>query len=161
MPDDGSSPDGGLRGEVAVEDLRWMDDVGPDPDGWAASVFAAVAAETGAAGEAAVLLTDDAAQARLNREWRGKPSATNVLSFPAAPSPFDHLGDVALAYETCAREAAEQGKTLPAHATHLLAHGVLHLLGYDHETDPQAEEMEALERAVLARLGHGDPYSDE
>ncbi len=161
MPDDGSSPGEGLRGEVAAEDLRWMDVVGPDEQAWAAAVFATVAAETGAAGEVAVLLADDAAQGRLNADWRGKPGSTNVLSFPAAPNPFDHLGDVSLAYETCAREADAQGKTLIAHATHLLAHGVLHLLGHDHETDAEAAAMEACERAVLARLGFGDPYADE
>ena len=160
MPDGGSTPDGDLRGEVALEALRWTEAVGDDPDSWAGRVLAAVAAETGAAGEVA-LLTDDAAQAALNREWRAKAGSTNVLSFPAAANPFDHLGDVSLAFETCAREAAEQGKALHDQASHLLAHGVLHLLGHDHETDTEAGLMEACERAVLARLGIGDPYRDE
>jgi probable rRNA maturation factor len=162
MPDDGGPTTGaGLTGEVSLEAPRWTEAVGEDPDAWATYVLAAVAAETGAAGEIAILLTDDAAQAALNGDWRGKAGSTNVLSFPAAPNPFDHLGDVSLALETCAREAGEQGKTLADHVSHLLAHGVLHLLGHDHETDAGAAVMEACERAVLARIGIGDPYRDE
>jgi len=162
MPDDGGPTSGaGLSGEVSLEALHWTDALGADPDSWAARVLAAVSAETGANGEVAILLTDDAEQAALNREWRGKAGSTNVLSFPAAPNPFDHLGDVSLAFGTCAREAAEQDKTLSDHASHLLAHGVLHLLGHDHETDAEAVVMEACERAILSRIGIGDPYRDE
>ena len=111
-------------------------------------------------GALAILLTDDAAVRELNGRWRGKDAPTNVLSFPAAPTAAPWLGDVALAYETCAREAAEQGKPLAHHITHLVAHGVLHLLGWDHQTDAEADEMEALERDILARLGVPDPYRD-
>lgn len=107
-----------------------------------------------------VLLTDDAALHELNRTHRGQDRPTNVLSFPAAPTAAPHLGDLALAYETCAREAAEQGKTLEDHLTHLVAHGVLHLLGSDHQTEAEAEAMEARERAILAELGKPDPYRD-
>jgi probable rRNA maturation factor len=110
-------------------------------------------------GGVAILLADDEAVGELNREWRGKQGPTNVLSFPAAPSAAPHLGDIALAYETCAREAAEQGKALEHHVTHLVAHGVLHLLGWDHQTDAEADRMEALEREILARLGVPDPYA--
>lgn len=106
-----------------------------------------------------LLLTDDLAVQALNARFRGKDKPTNVLSFPAAPNPEQHLGDVALAYETCAREAAEQGKPLAHHLQHLVAHGVLHLLGYDHMTDEEASEMEGLERVVLATLGIPDPYA--
>jgi probable rRNA maturation factor len=106
-----------------------------------------------------VLLTDDAAVRELNGRFRGQDKPTNVLSFPAAANPEGHLGDLALAYGVCAREAAEQGKTLAAHLQHLVAHGVLHLLGYDHMTEPEAREMEDLERAVLAGLGIADPYA--
>lgn len=106
-----------------------------------------------------LLLTDDLAVQALNARFRGKDKPTNVLSFPAAPNPEQHLGDVALAYETCAREAAEQGKPLAHHLQHLVAHGVLHLLGYDHMTDEEASEMEGLERIVLAGLGVPDPYA--
>ena len=109
-------------------------------------------------GSVAILLADDEAVGELNREWRGKDGPTNVLSFPAAPSAAPHLGDIALAYETCAREASEQGKSLEHHLTHLVAHGVLHLLGWDHQTDAEADRMEAVERDILARLGVPDPY---
>lgn len=106
-----------------------------------------------------VLLTDDAAVAELNQTFRGKAGPTNVLSFPAPPNPEDHLGDIALAHGVCAREAAEQGKTLAAHLQHLVVHGVLHLAGHDHQTDDEAEAMEALERRILAGLGVSDPYA--
>ena len=116
------------------------------------------------AAEATVLLTDDAAIRALNRAFRGEDKATNVLSFPSAmPTGAGqprHLGDIALAYETLAREAAAEHKTLADHATHLIVHGVLHLLGYDHDTEADAEAMEALEIAALARLGIADPYRD-
>lgn len=110
-------------------------------------------------GGATVLLTDDASVQDLNARFRKQDKPTNVLSFPTAPNPQRHLGDIALAYGTCAREAHEQGKTLAAHLQHLVAHGVLHLLGYDHMTDAEAEEMEGLERVVLASLGIADPYA--
>ena len=106
-----------------------------------------------------VLLTDDLAVQALNDRFRSKDQPTNVLSFPAPPNPEQHLGDVALAYGTCAREAAEQGKPLAAHLQHLVAHGVLHLLGYDHMEDAEAVEMEGLERDILAGLGIADPYA--
>ncbi|MGY6568082.1 MAG: rRNA maturation RNase YbeY [Salinarimonas sp.] len=109
-----------------------------------------------------LLLTDDVAIARLNRDWRGQDKPTNVLSFPAAPgiNPLgpEPLGDIALAYETCSREAAQEGKTLAAHVAHLVVHGVLHCLGDDHEDDAEAEAMEAREVAALARMGIADPY---
>jgi probable rRNA maturation factor len=110
-------------------------------------------------GSVTFLLTDDASVRELNAQFRDKDAATNVLSFPAPPNPEDHLGDVALAYGVCAREAAEQGKPLGHHLQHLTVHGVLHLLGYDHIGDDEAEAMEGLERAVLAGLGVPDPYA--
>ena len=114
--------------------------------------------------ELAIVLTDDAAVRKLNRRWRGSDKATNVLSFPAhglvppgsGPRP---LGDVVIAYETMAREAQEQGLPLTHHLTHLAVHGFLHLLGYDHESDTEAETMEQLERDILARLDVPDPYA--
>lgn len=106
-----------------------------------------------------LLLTDDESVRELNRDFRHRDSSTNVLSFPAPPNPEDHLGDVALAYGVCVREAAEQGKPLSHHLQHLTVHGVLHLLGYDHIGDDEAEVMEGLERAVLAGLGVPDPYA--
>jgi len=108
-----------------------------------------------------ILLTSDDEVAELNERFRHKPGPTNVLSFPAPPNPENHLGDIALAYGVCAREAAEQGKSLADHLRHLTVHGVLHLAGYDHQTDDEAQAMEALERRVLAGLGVADPYADE
>jgi probable rRNA maturation factor len=114
----------------------------------------------------AVLLTDDAAIRRLNAQWRGIDKPTNVLSFPSPPArpgtaaggDPKSLGDVAIAYETAAREARAEGKPFADHLAHLSVHGFLHLLGYDHESEAQAETMESLERAILARLGVPDPY---
>jgi probable rRNA maturation factor len=139
----------------------------PDIEAICRSAAEATLAAAGRTGEyeLSVLLGDDAAIRALNRDWRGKDKATNVLSFPAgAPQPAGApllLGDVALAYETIAREAGAQGKTLLDHTRHLLVHGVLHLLGHDHEKDDEAERMENLERTILARLGVADPYQEE
>ncbi|PVM85107.1 rRNA maturation RNase YbeY [Caulobacter radicis] len=112
-----------------------------------------------------ILLADDDSVQALNRDFRHKDYATNVLSFPApqdpTANPEGQIGDIALAYGVCAREAAQQGKTLAHHLQHLVAHGVLHLLGYDHEGDEEAEAMEALEREILAGLDVPDPYADE
>jgi probable rRNA maturation factor len=110
-------------------------------------------------GEVSLLLGDDAAIAVLNREWRGKEGPTNVLSFPAAAPAQGLLGDIALAAETIVTEANSQGKAFPAHAAHLAVHGFLHLLGYDHETAPEAEAMEERERVILRALGIADPYA--
>lgn len=115
-------------------------------------------------GEVAVMLTDDAGIRVLNRDWRSKDKATNVLSFPtpqmAREAGEPHLGDIAIAYETVAREAVAEEKPFDDHLTHLAVHGMLHLLGFDHETPDDAEEMEAMERAILAELGVSDPYAE-
>ena len=118
-----------------------------------------------------LLFTSDAEVHTLNREWRRRDKPTNVLSFPMLEraeleglrpdGPPVMLGDIALAYETCAREAQEKGITLEAHAAHLIVHGLLHLAGHDHvDSDEQAEAMEALETRILAKLGLADPYGD-
>ena len=117
----------------------------------------------GETGAVTLLFTSDAEMQVLNRDWRGKDKPTNVLSFPAPAMPVPEgeatpLGDIALACETVSREATEQGKSLADHTAHLIVHGTLHLLGYDHETDGEAEEMESEERKILARLGIADPY---
>jgi probable rRNA maturation factor len=115
--------------------------------------------------ELAIVLTDDAAMRRLNRNWRGINAPTNVLSF-ATKNPGGrldeqlgrHLGDVVLAYETIKREAHREGKPFDHHLAHLVVHGFLHLLGYDHKSDAQARRMETTERAILRDLAVPDPY---
>jgi len=145
--------------EIEVEAADWTDAL-PDAEELALAAADATLASEGAVGEGvSLLLTGDQAVRDLNRRFRRQDKPTNVLSFPAPQNPERFLGDVALAYGVCAREAAEQGKPLAHHLQHLVAHGVLHLLGYDHLSDPEAEEMEALERQVLAGLGVPDPYS--
>ena len=113
--------------------------------------------------EVSVLMCDDARIREINKDWRGLDKPTNVLSFPAAPKEalarLPVVGDIAVAYETVVREAAEEGKSLPDHVAHMIAHGFLHLVGFDHETDEEAEEMEALEIRILGELGIADPYA--
>ena len=123
-------------------------------------VLQAAAAAENAGGAVSLLLADDAALRVLNRDWRGKDKPSNVLSFPAAEGQGDALGYIALAAETIAAEAAAQCKSFSAHMSHLLTHGLLHLLGYDHEIEAEAEAMEARERAILQQLGLADPYAE-
>jgi probable rRNA maturation factor len=115
--------------------------------------------------EVSLCLADDAALHALNLRWRGVDKPTNVLSFPSAPldrlGDATTLGDIALAYETLGRESDDLGISFADHYRHLLAHGFLHLIGYDHETEAEAERMEALETKILARLGAADPYARE
>ena len=144
--------------DIEVEDPAWTDGL-PDAGALVLAAAEATLASEGAVGEGvSLLLTDDGSLRDLNRRFRQQDKATNVLSFPAPQNPERFLGDVALAFGVCAREAQEQGKPLAHHLQHLVAHGVFHLLGYDHETDAQAEAMEGLERDVLAGLGIPDPY---
>ena len=131
----------------------------------ARETIAVCVAESGfdAQSELCLRLTDDAEIQELNARWRGLRRPTNVLSFPAAPANWGGaapiLGDILLAYETVAREAEESDAPLADHYRHLVAHGFLHLIGYDHQTNEEAERMEDLERRVLARLGVADPYA--
>ncbi len=141
--------------EVEIEDDAWT---GALPQAGAMVERAATAALGTAAGDVVVLLTDDAAVWELNARFRGKDRPTNVLSFPAAESAAPHLGDLVLAFGVCAAEAEAQGKSLADHLSHLTVHGVLHLLGRDHEDEAEAEAMEAEERTILASLGVADPY---
>ena len=144
--------------DVEIEDAAWTE-AAPNAEMLARGAALAALDNEGAAHEGVtILLTDDEAVSELNARFRGVDSATNVLSFPAPHNPERHLGDLALAYGVCAREAAQQGKPLEHHLMHLTVHGVLHLLGYDHIGDDEAEAMESLERAVLAGLGVPDPY---
>jgi probable rRNA maturation factor len=162
----------GARIEIVVDCAEW---VGVCPR--ARQLCRAAASRTLAAASSAraaprlcevtIVLGDDAAQQRLNRTYRGLDRPTNVLSFPAwnrddpeMPGAPVLLGDVALAFGTVAREADEQGKSFADHLRHLVVHGVLHLLGYDHGGEREAEEMERLETDILAGLGVPDPYRD-
>ena len=133
-----------------------------DPERRVADVARAIVIALGdeASGMATIALSDNAEVRQLNAAWRGKDKPTNVLSFPAAENPGepDFLGDVILAIETLEVEARELGVPLAHHFAHLVLHGFLHLLGYDHETEVEAEEMERLEVRILATLGIPDPY---
>ena len=118
-----------------------------------------------------VLFADDEQVHALNREWRGKDTPTNVLSFPmlerqellvlAQDGPPEMLGDIALAWETCSREAEEKAIPVESHATHLIIHGLLHLAGHDHTDPVEADQMEALETKALASMGIADPYGND
>jgi probable rRNA maturation factor len=155
--------------EVLVVADCWQTE--PDAEAVIQRAIAAAAQMTDAGdGEAelAVMLTDDAGIRTLNLNWRGIDKPTNVLSFPALPptgagGPDDAprmLGDIAIAYETTRREADDEQKPFDQHLSHLAVHGFLHLIGYDHEKDDDAEAMETLEQEILAQLGIPDPYAD-
>jgi probable rRNA maturation factor len=150
----------GTHIDVEVEDPAWAAALSDAADLAEVAAFTALAALDPQRWREGVtiLLADDEAVAELNAAFRGKAGPTNVLSFPAPPNPEHHLGDIALAYGVCAREAAEQDKPIGHHLQHLVAHGVLHLVGYDHQTDAEAEAMEGLERTIMDRLGVPDPY---
>jgi probable rRNA maturation factor len=148
--------------DVALEAEAW--ESFEDPAGLAETVIAQTISQSRVkvadGAEVSIVLCDDAFIADLNRKWRRIDAPTNVLAFPSggpiASTPV--LGDIVIAFETTAKEAAEAAKPLRDHVAHLIAHGFLHLIGYDHIADAEAEAMEALERSVLSRLGIADPY---
>ncbi len=167
--------------DCLTEDHRW-DALEPFGQSLAALAETAAAATLVRLGldpaefEISLLGCNDTRIAELNADFRGKPQPTNVLSWPSdergaevpgrmplAPDPsgqgLTELGDIAIAYETCAAEAEQAGKTLVDHTTHLIVHGTLHLLGFDHERDPDAVLMEGLEVEILGKLGLADPYA--
>lgn len=145
--------------ETLIETEGWRSAL-PGAETFAERVYdAARLREKRLAGSVALLLADDAMLKDLNARFRGKDAPTNVLSFPSAAN-GDFLGDVALAYETCEREAVEKGIPFAAHAAHLIAHGLLHLVGYDHEEDADAMKMEGIEAEILDSLGVPNPYAD-
>jgi len=148
----------------------WQDSADAEDVICRAIAAAAAMAEADTAGaEVAIMLTDDAGIRALNRDWRKIDKPTNVLSFPAVQpegirpphAPPPPLGDIAIAYETTRREAEAENKLFNHHLSHLAVHGFLHLIGYDHETDDEAEAMEDLERRILATLEIPDPYADQ
>lgn len=156
--------------EALVDDPRWEAIGIADLAERAARATLAAAGRDAYDHEISLLACDDARIAALNTEFRDKPQPTNVLSWPAfegeLPDPPGlpgegplFLGDLALGYETCAREAEAAGIPLADHATHLVVHGVLHLLGLDHDQDAEAEAMETLETKILASIGVANPYS--
>ena len=155
--------------EVLVVAECWQTE--PDAEAVIQRAIAAAAQITDAddgEAELAVMLTDDAGIRTLNLNWRGIDKPTNVLSFPALPptgagGPDDAprmLGDIAIAYETTRREADDEQKPFEHHLSHLAVHGFLHLMGYDHEKDDDADAMETLEQEILAQLGIPDPYAE-
>lgn len=143
--------------EFVLDDERWRAAEGLEARAGEAVCEALARIRGARPGEVVVLLTDDDTVHALNKRFRNQDKPTNVLSFPA-PESENYPGDVALAYETCAREAEAAGKSLADHAVHLVLHGVLHLNGYDHQEEGEAAEMEALESAILTGLGISDPY---
>ena len=143
---------------VVVDDPGWRKFRGLVPQLERAATAAAKAAGLRGRFSMTVLLSSDRRLKVLNREFRGKDKPTNVLSFPAPPNKDKYLGDVALALGVTRREAKASGKRVADHATHLVAHGVLHLAGYDHVHARDAKVMEALEIAILERLGIANPY---
>jgi probable rRNA maturation factor len=152
--------------DIVVESALWKDQRGAKALLRRAVAEAAATLSTSDA-ELAILLTDDSVIRRLNRQWRGKDEPTNVLAFPTKPPPRSggarrvahrHLGDIVIARETLAREAAAEHKRFRHHLAHLAVHGFLHLCGHDHDTAKEAAAMEALEIAILARLGIPNPY---
>lgn len=163
-----------LDADILMEDRRWASAGLSD---FAEIAVKAVLAHLDLKGrfEVSVLACNDVRIAALNADFRGKPQPTNVLSWPdqdrspaiegAVPAPprpepggAVSLGDIAIAYETCASEATAAGRALTDHATHLIVHGVLHLLGYDHERDADATLMEGIETEILGKMGIADPY---
>jgi len=161
--------------DVVIEDARWADlDLDTLAETAAQATLAHLAMDADCC-ELTVLACDDARITVLNGDFRDKPTATNVLSWPAeergparpggdplpalpGPDGMIELGDIAISYDTCAAEAAAANKPIPAHVTHLIVHGVLHLLGFDHICDPDAALMEGFEVEILGKLGHDDPY---
>ncbi len=144
--------------DVNIQDPSWSEDL-DDPDSVIRDAISAIwpLMDEPKIGELSLALINDADIQTLNREYRGKDKPTNVLSFPSI-GPGAILGDIVLARETIAREATQSSKTFTHHMTHLVIHGFLHLQGYDHDTDDQAEIMEGLEIRALAALDIDNPY---
>src|SRR5689334_5550018 len=153
-----------LQIEISRSVDGWPEGLEPRAEEAVRAALAQSRAKVTGPAEVSIVLADDAEQRVLNRDWRGIDKSTNVLSFPQI-EPFGPvsglLGDIILARETVEREAAEQGVSLEDHFTHLVVHGFLHLLGYDHMDDDEALAMEGLETQILASLGVADPYAED
>ena len=146
-----------LEIEIQVASSLWA--AQPRAEATVRAAIDAAASAADARGAVSVLLTDDAAMRALNRDWRQIDKPTNVLSFPAAKSGADaFLGDIVIAYETLARESVDEDRDFLHHLAHLTVHGFLHLIGYDHQTEVQADDMEALEGRIMRSMNMPDPY---
>ncbi|MEM1106819.1 MAG: rRNA maturation RNase YbeY [Pseudomonadota bacterium] len=144
--------------DLRVADPAWQALEAPEPLARRAFGAAAQQLKGPVSGEVAILLTGDAELRALNAKWRGRDYATDILSFPPGDTGEAFLGDLALGFGACSRDAGVLGLTLADHITHLLIHGFFHLRGLDHECDDEALTMEAMEAAALARLGLHNPY---
>lgn len=149
---------GAIEFDLRVADPAWQVLAGVESV-CARALEAGQAVCRGPGGRVELLLTSDDMMQQLNRDWRGKDAPTDVLSFPAGEMAAGFLGDIALGHGVCLRDATAFRRDLPDHLAHLVIHGLLHLHGYDHIEDTQAEQMQALEREALAMLGLADPYS--
>jgi probable rRNA maturation factor len=157
-----SKPTPPLDIAVIINDEAWPDNLEARAEEAVLAALKLAKPKLKGAAELSIVLTNDQEQHALNKQWRGKDSSTNVLSFPQI-EPFGPvvgiLGDITLARETLIREAEEQGTSFADHFTHLVVHGFLHILGYDHLDDAEALQMESLETQILATLGVEDPYA--
>ena len=151
-------PASGSAVEVVIDSESWAK--APQAEQVVCNAVQTAARYASGLGSLAVLLTDDASIRALNARFRKIDKATNVLSFPSDPAQTGHIGDIAIAYETVAREAAGEQKAFLDQLAHLAVHGYLHLAGFDHETEEEAQGMEDLERSILASLGIADPYAE-
>lgn len=145
-----------IKLELRVDDARWHDLA--ELGALISQALEAGAKISSVRGDISLLLTDNDALQALNRDFRSLNKPTDVLSFPASEIERPFLGDIAIAYGVAAKDASAQGKPLADHLAHLLIHGLLHLAGFDHQNDTEAEEMEAMERKALANIGLSDPY---
>ena len=144
--------------DIQTDDARWRKVRGLSPRLRRAAELALLRGKAAKSAALTILLADDARVKELNRQFRGQNKATNVLSFPSYATKGAYLGDIALAYGVTSHEARSSAKRFVDHAMHLTVHGVLHLLGFDHQTEREAGEMEPLETKILAELGIADPY---
>lgn len=153
-----------VTADIVTESELWAAE--PRAEATVAAAISAAAAHSTRGGEVSILLSDDSAVRDINRQFRGIDKPTNVLSFPAADTPAtqgqlgSHLGDIVIAYETLRRECEDEDHQFLHHLAHLTVHGFLHLIGYDHETDAQADEMEALESRIMTAMNMPDPWHD-
>ena len=147
-----------VTADIVVESELWASQ--PQAEAIVRAAIAAAAPHSTDGGEVSILLSDDSAVRELNRQWRGLDQPTNVLSFPAAKTPAaqGHLGDIVIAYETLQKECEDESRDFLHHLAHLSVHGFLHLIGYDHQNDAEAAEMEGIESKIMISLRMPDPW---